>query len=212
MAVRVKICGLTRPGDAAAAAELGAWALGVIFAPESPRCVDAATAAAVFERVPAAVKRVGVFVNADPGEVAAAATACRLDAVQLHGDEDIDYCRAIKQRTGCAVIRAFRVSDAASLADVVRFDTDYLLLDTYRPGRRGGTGETFDWDLASSLPPALRNRRVILSGGITSRNAAAAVRQVRPFALDVSSGVERSPGVKDEAEMKRLFSALEDEE
>lgn len=210
MRPRVKICGLTRPEDAAAAARLGAWALGVIFAAESPRRVDAKRAARLFEAAPAGMMRVGVFVNTPASEIAAAAEACGLTAVQLHGEETPAFCRELKQRTGLAVIKALRVSGPASLEGVVQFDTDLVLLDTYHPGKRGGTGEIFDWSLAARLPAAFRSRRLILSGGLGPDNIAAAHGAIEPFALDVSSGIESSPGIKEHTSLERLFEQLTD--
>lgn len=208
--MRVKICGLTRPKDATEAVRLGAWALGVIFAPESPRYVDVAAAARVLAGAPAGVERVGVFVNAEPEEIAAAVETCGLTAVQLHGEESPGECLEVQKRTGCAVIKALAVAGADVSERVVQFDTDYILLDTYHPERRGGTGEVFDWELAAALPESLRSGRLILSGGLNAANIAEALRTVRPFAVDVSSGVESSPGVKDQEKLKELFGAVKE--
>lgn len=228
--VRVKICSLTRTEDAALALELGAWALGVIFAPESPRRLDLKRAAEVLApaadaepgaavsmgaggvgrdaRPIGAVERVGVFVNAEPGEIAEAVAACGLTAVQLHGEESPDRCLEIRKRAGVPVIKALRVAGPEALERVVQFDTDYILLDTYDPGRRGGTGEVFDWSLAASLPEVVRSGGLILSGGLNPDNILEAARMVSPFALDVSSGVESAPGVKDSEKLHRLFENL----
>ncbi|MHB8859660.1 MAG: phosphoribosylanthranilate isomerase [Thermoleophilia bacterium] len=226
--IKVKICGLTRAEDAALAVELGAWALGVIFAPESPRQVTAEEAAVVLSAAPAGVERVGVFVNAGAGEIEAAVRACGLTAVQLHGEEDEDLAREVRERTGAVVIRSVKVPARAgersvaapsgagpgasgneALAGVVQFDTDFILLDTYHPERRGGTGEVFDWGLAEAIPEAVRRRRLILSGGLKPENIIAAVRLLTPFAVDVSSGVESAPGVKDPVPLRQLFENLE---
>ena len=208
--MRVKICGLMRPEDAAATVRLGAWALGVIFAPESPRCVDADAAARVLAGAPAGVERVGVFVNAEPEEIAAAVEACGLTAVQLHGEESPGECLEVQKRTGCTVIKAFAVAGVDVLERVVQFDTDYVLLDTYHPERRGGTGEIFDWELAGAIPESLRSGRLILSGGLNAANIAEAIKAVRPFAVDVSSGVESSTGKKDHEKLKELFGAVKE--
>lgn len=210
---RIKICGLTRPEDAALAAGLGAWALGVIFAAESPRRVSPEQAREVFTGAGGASPetaplRVGVFVNADLEEIESAVRTCSLDAVQLHGEEDPGFCRMVRDRLGVAVIKAIRVSGPESVAGVVRFDTDYVLLDTYHPERRGGTGETFDWTLAATLPEAVRTGRLVLSGGLGPDNIAAALAAVGPHALDVSSGCESSPGIKDAEKLRKLFEAL----
>ena len=208
MRPRIKICGLTIKEDADAAVKAGAWALGAIFAPESPRSVSIDRAADIFRDIPSGIVRTGVFVNARLEEIAAAAAAVTLTAVQLHGEETPDFCREVKRSTGLAVIKAIRVSGAEALEGVVQFDTDYILLDTYHLGQRGGTGETFDWSLAAGLPEPVRSGRIILSGGLRPDNIAAAHRAVAPFALDVSSGIESSPGIKDHASLERLFEQL----
>jgi phosphoribosylanthranilate isomerase len=208
METKVKICGLTRPADAALAVSLGAWALGVIFAEGSPRRLDLEEAAAVLSTAPAGIEKVGVFVNAGMEDIAAAVDACRLTAVQLHGDEDAEACVAVGSRTGCTVIKAIRVAGPESLEGVVRIDTGYLLLDTYHPGRHGGTGEVFDWGLAASLPDRIKSYRLILSGGLTPENVAEAIQLVRPFAIDVASGIESEPGIKDQERMKLLFEKV----
>ncbi len=206
--MRVKICGLTRPEDAAFAVELGAWALGVIFAPESPRQVSVEQAAGVLAVAPAGVERVGVFVNAAPAEIAAAVAACGLTAVQLHGEETRDECMIARELSGVKVIKALRVAGAESIERVVQFDTDFILLDTYHPERRGGTGDVFDWNLATALSESTRTGRLILSGGIDPENILEALRAVHPFAVDVSSGVESAPGEKDPVKLRRLFERL----
>ncbi|MFA6002011.1 MAG: phosphoribosylanthranilate isomerase [Thermoleophilia bacterium] len=206
--VRVKICGLTRPEDAALAVSLGAWALGVIFAPESPRRVGRKQAAAVLEPAAAGVERVGVFVNAGLDEIVETARACGLTVLQLHGDESPDECLDVGRLTGCLVIKALRVAGPESLAGVVTFDTDFILLDTYQSERHGGTGRVFDWSLAAALPAGLRSERLILSGGLNPDNIAEAVRVVAPLAVDVASGVESAPGMKDAEKMKLLFDKL----
>ena len=206
--VRVKICGLTRPQDAALAVSLGAWALGVIFASESPRRVGREQAAAVLGPASTGVERVGVFVNAGLDEIVETARACGLTAVQLHGDESPGECLEVGRSTGCLVIKALRVAGPESLAGVVSFDTDFILLDTYQPERHGGTGEVFDWSLAAALPASARGDRLILSGGLNPDNIAEAVRAVAPLAVDVGSGVESAPGIKDPETMKLLFDKL----
>lgn len=206
--VRVKICGLTKPQDAALAAGLGAWALGVIFAPGSPRRVSREQAVAVLGPGPAGVERVGVFVNAGLDEIVETARVCGLTAVQLHGEESPGDCLDVGRRTGCLVIKALRVAGPESLAGVVTFDTDFILLDTYQPERHGGTGEVFDWSLAAALPASARGDRLILSGGLNPDNIAEAVRVVAPLAVDVASGVESAPGIKDPEKMKKLFDKL----
>ena len=205
----MKICGLTNLADAEAAAELGAWALGMIFHEASPRSCSPAEAV----RIAAALRRraeiCGVFVNASLDDVAAAAEEIGLTMLQFHGDEGPSYCAEAARRTGAKVIRAKQVSGPGDVRDVERYHVDFHLLDARskrRPGLRGGTGETFDWQLISS-----RRSRVplILSGGIESENAAAAISAVHPFALDSASGTEASPGHKDLEKMAALFAAVQ---
>ena len=210
-AVKVKICGLTRPEDAALAAKLGAWALGVIFAPESPRRVSVERAAEVLAAAPAGVERIGVFVNADAVDIAAAVEACGLTAVQLHGDESPEECQEIQRRSGVSVIKALAVSGPESLERVVQFDTDYILLDTYHPERRGGTGEVFDWSLPAALDEGFRSGRLILAGGLNPENILAAIEAAAPFAVDVSSGIETAPGIKDNQQLRLLFENIRKE-
>lgn len=207
---RIKICGLTRAPDAALAGQLGAWALGVIFAPESRRRVTVAQAADILGAVPAGIQRIGVFVNAAPGEIMAAVRACSLTGVQLHGEESPADCSEIKSACGVTVIKAIRVAAAPDIERVVQFDTDYILLDTYNPARRGGTGQVFDWNLAARMPAEIRGASIILSGGLNPENVIQAVARVAPFAVDISSGVESAPGIKDGEKMTRLFTALKE--
>jgi phosphoribosylanthranilate isomerase len=203
---RVKICGITRAPDARLAANLGAWALGMIFWPGSPRvCAieDAEAIAAEFRR---RMELAGVFVNATLDEVASTADRCGLTLVQLHGDEGPAYCREAARRTGCKVMKAVRVRDAAQVQDLQRFHTDFHLLDAYSPRSPGGTGETFAWDLARQHrgePP------VVLSGGLNPENVGEAIAAARPFAVDTASGTEAEPGRKDHAKVKAFFRAVE---
>jgi phosphoribosylanthranilate isomerase len=201
---RVKVCGITRHEDAELAVELGAWALGFILWPHSPRAADPAVAAGISQALRRRVERVGVFVNATLDEIAQAAEALHLSHVQLHGDEGPAFCAEAARRTGAKVIKAVRVGGAADLQDLERFHTDFHLLDTAARGLRGGTGQTWDWALA-----ARRRRRIpaILSGGLTPENVAAGIEALEPWAVDVSSGVEAAPGVKDPAKLAAFTAA-----
>lgn len=201
--MRIKICGLTRLADAVAAVEAGADALGFVFVPGTPRAVTVTQAAALVRALPPLVTKVGLFVNAEPSLVRDTVAAVGLDTVQLHGEEAPEFAAEFRGRT--KVIKAFRVRDAASLSvlPAYRESVDAFLLDAFVAGAHGGTGAKFDWSLA--LPAKALGVPVILAGGITPDNAAEAVRQVRPFALDVSSGVEAAPGQKDPEKIRRLI-------
>jgi phosphoribosylanthranilate isomerase len=191
MAVRVKICGITRLQDLHAACEAGADALGFVFYEKSPRHVSIATAAALVRDLPPFVQSVGLFVNAEPAFIEAVLQAVPLDLLQFHGDETPADC----MRYGRPYIKAVRVTPSTDLLKCAAdFETARgLLLDAYVPGVPGGTGERFDWSL---IPPDLP-KPVILSGGLTPANVAEAVQRVRPWAVDVSSGVEAAKGIKD---------------
>jgi phosphoribosylanthranilate isomerase len=198
----VKICGITRLEDADAAVEAGALALGFVFWPGSPRFIEPPRARDIVSRLPAFVTPVGVFVNQPLEFVADVATRVGLGAVQLHGDEDPAYA----ERVGRAVIKAVALGNGRPVADIDAWpNRTTLLVDVHDPVHRGGTGRLVDWSAASAIA---RKRRTILAGGLTSDNVAAAVVHVQPFGIDVSSGVERSPGVKDHARIAALFEAL----
>ena len=203
---RVKLCGISDPADARRVADLGAWALGMIFWPQSPRACSIEVAETIGAELQRRLELVGVFVNATLDEVAGTADRCRLTVIQLHGDEGPAYCREVARRTGAKVMKAVRVHDAAQVHDLQRFHTDFHLLDAYSPRTPGGTGETFDWELARrhpGVPP------VVLSGGLDADNVGAAIEAARPFAVDVASGTEASPGVKDPAKLTAFASAVE---
>jgi phosphoribosylanthranilate isomerase len=191
MAVRVKICGITRLQDLHVACEAGADALGFVFYEKSPRNVAIDAAAALVRELPPFVQSVGLFVNAPPAFIETVLQAVPLDLLQFHGDEAAADCT----RYGRPYIKAVRVTaDTDLLKCAADFETARgLLLDAYVPGVPGGTGESFDWKL---IPPNLA-KPVILSGGLTPANVVAAITQVRPWAVDVSSGVEAAKGIKD---------------
>jgi phosphoribosylanthranilate isomerase len=187
---RVKICGITSVQDALHAAGCGADALGLVFYPDSPRCVTRQLAREIIAELPPFVVPVGLFVNCPVEEIGDTAAVCGFDTVQLHGDETPDDCRLAPLR----VIKALRVRGQASLAGIDEYPVVALLLDAWVPGSYGGTGKTFNWQLAAAAAQA---HRVVLAGGLTPDNVVEAVRAVRPYAVDVSSGVERAPGRKD---------------
>jgi phosphoribosylanthranilate isomerase len=201
---RVKVCGITRPEDAELAVELGAWALGFILWPESKRAADPAVAAGIAAALRRRVQLVGVFVNPTLDAVAHAAEALHLTHLQLHGDEGPSFCAEAGRRTGCRVIKAVRIAGAADFQDLERFHTDLHLLDTAARGLRGGTGETWDWALARRRP---RRVPALLSGGLTAENVAEGIAAVEPYAVDVASGVEAAPGIKDPDKLSAFLAA-----
>lgn len=193
----VKICGITRIADARAAVDAGAGALGFVFWPKSPRFIDPYRARAIVASLPPFVVPVGVFVNQPAEYVKGVAALVRLGAVQLHGDEEVSYAAGIPY----PVIKAMTIDQQVDAWP----PATALLLDVHDPASRGGTGRTIDWDAAA---PIAATRRTLLAGGLTPDNVAEAVARVRPFGIDVSSGVEVSPGIKDPARLRALFEAV----
>jgi phosphoribosylanthranilate isomerase len=192
--MKVKFCGITRIEDAREAVRLGAWAIGLNHWEQSPRRCDPGTAVRISAEMRRVVEVVGVFVNPTLDELARAAEDESLAMLQLHGDEGPDFCREAARRTGCKVIKGVRVRSAADVQAAKAFRTDYHLFDAHRPDTPGGTGESLDWELVGarrSQVPA------ILAGGLTPENVAEAIAIARPDAVDVASGIEASPGVKD---------------
>jgi phosphoribosylanthranilate isomerase len=201
MSTIVKICGITSAADGAAAAEAGADALGLMFYEKSPRHVTMKAAAEIVRQLPPFVIKVGVFVNAPEELVMRAIGECGLNVLQFHGEETPEYCALFPVMT----IKAFRVRDAESLTSLTDYKTDAWLLDAYSPEQLGGTGTAFNWDLAVEAQKL--GRPIFLAGGLTPENVAEAVRRVRPYAVDVSSGVESAPGKKDAAKVRAFIRA-----
>lgn len=199
--MRIKVCGITRREDADEAARLGAWAVGLNHWEDSPRRCEPGVAAEIGAALRRRLEVVGVFVNAPLGEITRAAEDESLTMLQLHGDEGPAFCMEASRRTGLKVIKALRVRSSADVQAAEAYRTDFHLLDAHRPGTPGGTGESFDWELATGRrSPA----PLILAGGLRPENVAEAIAAVRPFAVDVASGVEVEPGVKDHALMADL--------
>jgi phosphoribosylanthranilate isomerase len=196
--VRIKFCGITRLEDAREAARLGAWAIGLNHWEGSERRCPPEVAVEIGAELRRRVEVVGVFVNAPLDAIARAVEDEGLTMVQLHGGEGAAFCREVARRTGCPVVKAMRVRSGADVRAAEAFRTDYHLLDAHRPGSPGGTGESFDWELLAG-----RRSKVplILAGGLRPDNVADAIAVARPFAVDVASGVESAPGVKDHALM-----------
>jgi phosphoribosylanthranilate isomerase len=205
--MRVKFCGITNLDDAAEAVRLGAWAIGLIHFEDSPRHVDTAVAAEIAAAFRRKAEIVGVFVNPTLEQVTRAVENEQLSIVQLNGDEGASFCAEVARRAGVKVIKGIRVASAADVhaADAYRW-VDFHLFDRKSKGLYGGSGEAFDWGL-------LRNHRsevpAILAGGLKPENVAEAVEIVRPYAVDVASGVERKPGFKDHAKMAAFFEAAQ---
>lgn len=204
--VRIKICGITNVDDGLLAAELGADALGFVFA-ESPRRVTPVMAGEVIERLPPLIAKVGVFANERKTVVSEIAAVCGLDVLQFHGDEPPEYCARFRGK----VIKAIRVRGPESLAGLEAYAgaVDAFLLDAHVEGSLGGTGRTFDWDVAAK---AKRYGPIILSGGLTPANVGEAVGRVRPYGVDVSTGVEERPGKKNGERMSMFCQKVREAE
>jgi phosphoribosylanthranilate isomerase len=202
--VKTKICGITNAADARRAVEAGAEYLGFNFYEKSPRYVRPAAAQRIARGLPRRVKRVGVFVNEAEENVVSIAKEVGLDFAQLHGEESPEFVARVKR--GVPVIKAVRVRPGFRMAVLKKYrEAAAILFDGFDPKRRGGTGKTFDWSVAKR---AAKQQRIFLAGGLTAENIGEALRQVRPFAVDVCSGVESRPGKKDPARLKALMKAV----
>ncbi|WP_426417519.1 phosphoribosylanthranilate isomerase [Aestuariirhabdus sp. LZHN29] len=198
---RAKVCGITRLEDALAAIEAGVDALGFVFYPPSPRFITPVDATAIIRQLPPFVSTVGLFVDAPAAEVDAAISLARLDLLQFHGKESAEYCSSFSR----PYIKALRVRDGAQIAAQMTLYpcAQGLLLDTYKKGLPGGTGETFNWELVPAS-----NQSVILAGGLDAGNVGQAIAAVRPYAVDVSGGVEAAPGIKDHRKILAFMSEV----
>jgi phosphoribosylanthranilate isomerase len=203
---RVKICGVTRLADAELAAELGAWAVGMVFYPASRRRCTLAEAEAIGAALRRRVELAGVFVNAPLEEVARVSERVGLTLVQLHGEEGPAFCAEVARRTGARTIKAASVKGMFTVRDLERFHTDFHLVDGYAAGLRGGTGERFDWSLLAARRSKLP---LIVGGGLDAEHVTAAIATTHPFAVDVASGVEAGPGIKDPERMRAFFEAAQ---
>ena len=206
MSVRVKFFGITNLDDGREAERLGAWAIGLNHHPESPRFCEPEVAAEIGAALKRRLEIVGVFVNPSLAELAVAAEDESLTMVQLHGDEGPAFCQEASRRTGCKVIKALRVRSGADIQAAEAYRTDFHLLDAHQPGTPGGTGESFDWALLAGRRSEVP---LILAGGLTPENVGEGVAAARPFAVDVASGVEAQPGVKDHALMARFMDSAQ---
>jgi phosphoribosylanthranilate isomerase len=200
--VAVKVCGITRIEDALKAVELGARYMGFIFAPQSPRVIDPEDAGRIIKELPDTVIPVGVFVNAPRDRVLDVIDTSGIKMVQLHGYESPEYCTSFGS---FPVMKAFRVKQPFNLEDVLQYPCSLYLLDSYNKKLAGGTGSTFDWELAQ---PVAQNVNVMLAGGLTPENIVDAVETVKPYGVDVNSGVEDEPGIKSHSKLERIFANL----
>jgi phosphoribosylanthranilate isomerase len=201
MSVKVKICGITNAADALVAVEAGADALGFMFYETSPRHVSIPQVAGMLKELPPFVIKVGVFVDASEDLVMRAIGDCGLNMLQFHGNETPEYCTQF----GLMSVKAFRMRDAGSLAALREYPTDAFLLDAFVAEKLGGTGEKFNWELA--IEAKKLGRPIFLAGGLTPSNVAEAVQTVQPYAVDVSSGVEATPGKKDHGKVREFIRA-----
>ncbi|MBI4001554.1 MAG: phosphoribosylanthranilate isomerase [Nitrospira defluvii] len=205
MAVKVKICGITNAEDAAVAVEAGADAVGFVFHKKSPRCAEAAVVRAIVKTLPPFVLPVGVFVNEEAKVVRDLMDSCGLVLAQLHGDETAAYCEAL----GRPVLKAIRLKDRRSFLALAEFQgragVRGFLVDAFSPDAYGGTGQVADWSLAAEAASAAT---ILLAGGLTPENVSQAIQQVRPYGVDVSSGVEASPGRKDHGKVRAFVQAV----
>lgn len=209
---RIKICGLTRKEDVKAAVEAGADALGFVFYPESPRFVSPDAAHELIAQIPPFITAVGLFVNASAEEVVATASRAGISLIQFHGDESAAFCARAALMANLPFIRAFCVRRDTNPQDLLQYEQQYrvasplfsgLLLDSYSEAY-GGTGKVFNWSLISKEIA----HQVVLSGGLSEQNVAGAIKQVQPYAVDISSGVERSRGIKDAGKIRAFTDAV----
>jgi len=199
--VKVKICGITNLDDAVAAMDMGADLLGFNFYPKSPRYVTPEKAESIINKLPGFIDTAGVFVNASVEKIHETNAVCHLDWVQLHGDEDSEFCRSLLSHS-VKTMKAIRVKDQKDIEKADEFFTDAVLLDAFDPDKYGGTGLTFDWNIIGHI-----GKRVFLAGGINPDNAAAAI-ELGVYGIDVCSGIEAEPGKKDHKKMQKLFDNI----
>ncbi|WP_143555633.1 phosphoribosylanthranilate isomerase [Selenihalanaerobacter shriftii] len=198
---RVKICGITNLADAKQIAKVGVDSLGFIFA-NSPRQVKPTQVKEIINELPPFINTVGVFANEEMMMVKEIAKYCGLDTLQFHGNESPQYCQCFEEQK---IIKAFRIKDEIDLEKLSNYNVDGYLLDTYDPNHLGGTGQTFNWNLALE---AKKLGPVILAGGINSKNISTAIKEVSPYGVDISSGVERAPGLKDLGKVEEVFTKI----
>jgi phosphoribosylanthranilate isomerase len=202
----VKICGITNLEDALLSAKFGADALGFNFYEKSPRYLAPEKAREIIEQMPPEILKVGVFVNESLEKIREITEIARLDAIQLHGEETPEFVRELKAKTNLEIIKAFRVSESFKPETVLQYETDAILLDAYSPKEHGGTGETFDWEIAKKVQEIFP--KMYLAGGLSAENVVEAVENVQPFAVDACSCLEIAKGFKDPRKLKDFIFAV----
>lgn len=200
---KVKICGITNLEDALLSVKFGADALGFNFYPKSPRYIEAEKAREIIEQLPTEVLKVGVFVNESLEKIAEIAEIAKLNSLQLHGEETPEFAQELKEKTGLEIIKAFRVSPTFKPEDVLQYEVDAILLDAYNPKEHGGTGETFDWEIAKQVQKIFP--KMYLAGGLSGNNLMKLLRHFQPFAVDACSLLEKEKGKKDETKLRRFL-------
>ncbi len=200
---KVKICGITTVEDALLSAEFGADALGFNFYEKSPRYITPEKAREIIEQLPIEVLKVGVFVNKNLNEIIKIAATAKLDAIQLHGEETPEFARELKAKSNLEIIKAFRVSPKFKPEDVLQYKIDAVLLDAYSANEHGGTGETFDWEIARKVREIFP--KMYLAGGLSAENISEAILAVKPFAVDVCSSIEKAKGIKNYTKVKNFI-------
>ncbi|MFH0703175.1 MAG: phosphoribosylanthranilate isomerase [bacterium] len=206
--IKIKICGITLQEDAKFISELGAWALGFIFVKNSPRYIKPDKAAKIIKTLPQNIEKIGVFANSSLDEIREISLKTGITKIQLHGDESKEFCLNIFNNLNIPVIKAIRVKNIDDILTIKDYkDIVFaVLLDSYSESQLGGTGKSFCWDIASKAK--LFNIPIILAGGLNSDNIEEACLKVQPYALDISSGVEKYKGIKDHAKLKKIFSLI----
>jgi len=204
--VKVKICGITNLEDALLSAKFGADALGFNFYKKSPRYISPEKAREIVEQLPQEILKVGVFVNESLEGICEIAKTARLDAIQLHGEETPEFARELKAKTNLEIIKAFRVSESFEPEDILQYKVDAVLLDAYSPKEHGGTGETFDWEIAKKVQEIFP--KMYLAGGLSVENVKEAVEKVKPYAVDACSRLESKKGIKDSTKVSSFISEL----
>lgn len=198
----VKICGITNSQDALAALECGAAALGFIFYPPSPRYLKPADAKKIIASLPNKLVKIGVFVNEKPEEIKKVMEYCSLDMIQLHGDESPEYCN---QFPASSIIKAFALKNDDDVNQALNYNVAAILIDSRHAGLYGGTGKTSNWEMARRIKD---KKPLVLSGGLNAENIAEAMKTIAPNALDINSGVEESPGIKDHKKLRQIFEII----